>query len=329
MMTTKPLDAEAATTEEEMAEEEKIASPAELFWKWEHQQWQLTELPIKSDAGDWAAISAYSRGELEFMISGFVLGEDAVTNTLSPLSDAAPTRDAQQYLCTQIADEARHTRFFATYLKEMHGGMPTRDQVITDAWAGSSDAVSSIFGQELKTRTDKLRFDPADRQAWYEGVTYYHLMAEGVLAMSVLGQMLSMVRQLRGRLPVLHTGLRNVIRDESRHMAFGMYAAREGVTGGYREAILHTVIDAIPQLVMALVAPERKIPGAGLPAVREVVRAQHRHRHASARRSLLRRLELTGLGAHDAEVGSAWDRAIAVAMDRYVTIQNLPHPARG
>lgn len=320
-MTTEP-------TELELAETEAIASPADLFRRWEHQQWRLTELPIADDAADWAAMGRYARGELEFMISGFVLGEDGVTNTLSPLCEAAPTLDAQQYLCTQIADEARHTRFFATYLMEMRGGEPSREQVIADAWAGAGDAVTSIFGEELRERTDRVRRAPGDRRAWYEGVTYYHLMAEGVLAMSVLGSMLSVVRQLRGRLPVLHTGLRNVIRDESRHMAFGMYAAREGVSGGHAAAVLDAVLDALPQVIMALVAPERAIPGAALPPLRKVVGEQHAHRNASARRSLLRRIELIGLDEHQNRIGAAFDRAIGEAMDAYESRHGGPHPAR-
>ncbi|WP_330343265.1 ribonucleotide-diphosphate reductase subunit beta [Streptomyces sp. NBC_00557] len=309
------------------ADEERVISPAELFRKWEQGQWRLTELPIASDAADWAAMRPYARGELESMIEGFVLGEAAVSNTLSPLADAAPSLDAHQYLCTQIADEARHTRFFATYLQEMRRSRPSHEEVIADALASAGDAVSTIFDEELKARTDHVRFHPEDTRAWYEAVTYYHLMAEGVLAMSVLGAMLSMVRQLRGSLPVLHTGLRNVIRDESRHMAFGMYAAREGVHTGHGDAVLATMMEAIPQVTMALVAPERKLPGTTLPPLRATIGKQHAHRYAGARRTLLRRMELIGLQAHTGEAGQAWDLSMKAAMTEYEHRHGDPHPA--
>jgi len=309
------------------ADEEGVVSPAELFRKWELGQWRLTELPIASDAADWAAMRPYARGELESMIEGFVLGEAAVSNTLSPISDAAPNLDAHQYLCTQIADEARHTRFFATYLQQMRLSVPSHEEVIADARASAGDAVSTIFDDELTARTDRLRFHPEDTRAWYEAVTYYHLMAEGVLAMSVLGAMLSMVRQLRGSLPVLNTGLRNVIRDESRHMAFGMYAAREGVHGGHGPAVLATVMEAIPQVTAAMVAPERRLPGTSLPPLRAGIGKQHAHRYAGARRTLLRRMELIGLQAHTGEAGRAWDLSMTTAMAEYERRHGDPHPA--
>ncbi|MEU6551311.1 ribonucleotide-diphosphate reductase subunit beta [Streptomyces sp. NPDC046915] len=321
------MTTDAVVLTEMEADEERVISPAELFRKWEHGQWRLTELPIASDAADWAAMRPYGRRELESMIEGFVLGEAAVSNTLSPLADAAPSLDAQQYLCTQIADEARHTRFFATYLQEMRTSAPAHEKVIADARASAGEAVSTIFDDELKARTDHVRFHPEDTRAWYEAVTYYHLMAEGVLAMSVLGAMLSMVRQLRGSLPVLNTGLRNVIRDESRHMAFGMYAAREGVRTGHGSAVLSTMMEAIPQVTMALVAPERKLPGSSIPPLRAALGKQHAHRYSGARRTLLRRMELIGLQDRTGDAGRAWDTGMAAAMAEYERRHGGPHPA--
>ncbi|MEO3787193.1 ribonucleotide-diphosphate reductase subunit beta [Actinocorallia sp. B10E7] len=314
------------TVEQMEAEEEKVISPADLFRKWEQQQWRLSDLRPADDRADWQAMGGYGRGELETMISGFVFGEAAVSATLSPLADAAPSLDAQQYLCTQIADEARHTRFFADYLSQVRGGEESREEVIAEAWSGSADAVSSIFDEGLRLRTGRLREAPDDRRAWYTAVTFYHLMAEGVLAMSVLGSMLSMVRQLRGRLAVLDTGLRNVIRDESRHMAFGMYAAREGVNTGHRQAVLQAILDAVPQVVPALVAPERRLPGTSLPPMRAVIAAQHERRYAGARRTLLRRMELIGLAEATEEAGWLWDRARKEAFSTYESLHGAPHP---
>jgi ribonucleoside-diphosphate reductase beta chain len=315
------------TVEQMEADEERVTSPADLFRKWENQQWRLTDLPLADDRADWAAMGRYGRGELESMLTGFVLGEAAVSNTLSPLADAAPTLDAQQYLCTQIADEARHTRFFASYLKEMRDDEPSREEVIAQAWDTSAEIVSSIFDDGLRDRTGRVRDEPENRRAWYEAVTYYHLMAEGVLAMSVLGSMLSIVRQMRGKLKVLDVGLRNVIRDESRHMAFGMYAAREGVAGGHHAAVRDTIMEAIPQVGVALVAPERKLPGSGLPPMRVMLGRQHAHRHASARRTLLRRMELIGLSEQTGAAGDAWDAAIREALSMYGRLHGTPHPA--
>ena len=52
-------------------------------------------------------------------LSSFFIGEQKVTDELGPMMRAAPTEDMQVFLSTQIADEARHVRFFDRFYSEV------------------------------------------------------------------------------------------------------------------------------------------------------------------------------------------------------------------
>ena len=52
-------------------------------------------------------------------LSSFFIGEQKVTEELGPMMRAAPTEDMQVFLATQIADEARHVRFFDRFYAEV------------------------------------------------------------------------------------------------------------------------------------------------------------------------------------------------------------------
>ena len=52
-------------------------------------------------------------------LSSFFIGEQRVTDELGPMICAAPTEDMKIFLSTQIADEARHVRFFDRFYAEV------------------------------------------------------------------------------------------------------------------------------------------------------------------------------------------------------------------
>ena len=52
-------------------------------------------------------------------LSSFFIGEQKVTEELGPMMRAAPTEDMRVFLSTQIADEARHVRFFDRFYAEV------------------------------------------------------------------------------------------------------------------------------------------------------------------------------------------------------------------
>ena len=52
-------------------------------------------------------------------LSSFFIGEQKVAEELGPIMRAAPTEEQRIFLCTQIADEARHVRFFERFYQEV------------------------------------------------------------------------------------------------------------------------------------------------------------------------------------------------------------------
>ena len=52
-------------------------------------------------------------------LSAFFIGEQKVTDELGPIMRAAPTEEMRIFLSTQIADEARHVRFFERFYDEV------------------------------------------------------------------------------------------------------------------------------------------------------------------------------------------------------------------
>ena len=52
-------------------------------------------------------------------LSSFFIGEQKVADELGPIMRACPTETQRIFLCTQIADEARHVRFFDRFFSEV------------------------------------------------------------------------------------------------------------------------------------------------------------------------------------------------------------------
>src|ERR1700684_2985028 len=98
----------------------KLLGYGELYDLWERQQWQTQELDFSQDREDWhERISAEERFQRMYGLSSFFIGEQKVAEELGPIMRAAPTEEQKIFLCTQIADEARHVRFFERFYREV------------------------------------------------------------------------------------------------------------------------------------------------------------------------------------------------------------------
>ena len=81
----------------------------ELYNLWERQQWATQDLDFTQDRVDWhERIPAEERYQRMYGLSSFFIGEQKVAEELGPMMRAAPTEEMRIFLCTQIADEARH-----------------------------------------------------------------------------------------------------------------------------------------------------------------------------------------------------------------------------
>jgi ribonucleoside-diphosphate reductase beta chain len=221
----------------------------ELYLLWERQQWQTQELDFTRDREDWhERIDPEERFQRMYGLSAFFIGEQKVAEELGPIMRAAPTEDQKIFLCTQIADEARHVRFFERFYREV--GVLEADG-LTEMLAETSEHLNEEFGRlfdgMLKARTDRLSAEPEDTEALVEAVTIYHMVIEGMLALT--GQHFIMdYNESQGTLPAFVEGFQNVARDERRHVAFGSVFLREKANEDerFKRAIQRTLEEVLP-----------------------------------------------------------------------------------
>jgi ribonucleoside-diphosphate reductase beta chain len=227
----------------------KLLDYRELYMLWERQQWQTQELDFSRDREDWQErIDPEERFQRMYGLSSFFIGEQRVAEELAPIMRAVPTEEQRIFLCTQIADEARHVRFFERFYREV-GVLESEGlaEMLEETSKHLNDNFGRLFDEMLKKRTDRLAVEPEDAEALVEAVTLYHMVIEGMLALT--GQHFIMdYNEREGTLPAFVEGFQNVARDEHRHVAFGSVFLREMVREDerYKRVIQRTLEEALP-----------------------------------------------------------------------------------
>ncbi|HVF54342.1 MAG TPA: ribonucleotide-diphosphate reductase subunit beta [Actinomycetota bacterium] len=230
-------------------------TPMDLYHRWERQNWATQDLDFSEDAVQWKQMTGFFEGvrtELQRSFTLFFVGEQAVTDTLSPLVHAAPDEGSRIFLATQLVDEARHAVFFSRFFDEVigiSGGLSEAVGMLKSRVVGE---FKTIFDTDLVQATEAVRKDPNDYGAWIEGITVYHLIVEGMLALTGQKFILGIIREL-GILPGFYTGFTAVARDESRHVNFGVRAIMEA---GIRDPASLRRVEAV---IMRLLEPACKI----------------------------------------------------------------------
>jgi ribonucleoside-diphosphate reductase beta chain len=271
----------------------KLLDYEELYALWERQQWQTQELDFSRDREDWQGFPEEERFQRMYGLSSFFIGEQKVAEELGPIMRAAPTEDQRIFLCTQIADEARHVRFFERFYREV--GVLDADgltQMLAQTSEHLNDQFGRLFDEMLKQRTDRLAAEPGDTEALVEAVTLYHMVIEGMLALT--GQHFIMdFNEREGTLPAFVEGFQNVARDEHRHVAFGSVFLREKAREDdrYKQAIQRTLEEAVPA-AEGVLSP----PWAPQDEDYELFGFSISETRAFAAKCLMRRLKVIGLG---------------------------------
>ncbi|MBD0283197.1 MAG: ribonucleotide-diphosphate reductase subunit beta [Thermoleophilaceae bacterium] len=229
--------------------EVNLLSYEQLYKLWERQQWATQDLDFTRDRIDWhERIPEDERFQRMYGLSSFFIGEQRVAEELGPIMRAAPTGDMRIFLCTQIADEARHVRFFNRFYDEV--GV-LESATLQARLAETSQHVNPqfdvLFDGMLKGRVDRLARNPDDLELLVEAITLYHMVIEGMLALT--GQhFIIEYNEEQGTLPGFVEGFNNIARDEHRHVAFGARFLREMAEedSRYRDAIQRTLVECGP-----------------------------------------------------------------------------------
>jgi ribonucleoside-diphosphate reductase beta chain len=238
--------------------EAQLLDYGQLYALWERQQWATQDIDFTQDRIDWhERIDPDERFQRMYGLSSFFIGEQRVASELGPMMRAAPDEDMRLFLCTQIADEARHVAFFDRFYAEV--GVLEADN-LQDRLEENVQYLNKDFGvlfdEMLRSRVDRLAVEPEDLETLVEAVTIYHMVIEGMLALT--GQHFIMDYNERvGTLPGFVEGFTKVARDEHRHVAFGARFLRDmgRRDARYIEAIQRTLVEVGPAADSVLKPP--------------------------------------------------------------------------
>jgi ribonucleoside-diphosphate reductase beta chain len=302
--------------------------PLDLYRRWEQQNWSASALDFSVDRQQWETVfTPFLKEQLQYIFGGFFVGEQAVTDTLSPLVHAAPDEECRLFLSTQLVDEARHSYFFERFYTDVIGVEGDFGEVLDYAkgWANTA-AYHTVFDGHLVEATEYVRLNPGDYAGWVQGITIYHMMVESILALVGQKLLLRILRNL-DLLPAFRSGFTAVTRDESRHVNFGVWALQRAVGQGHEMAIREMVDRTLEVCFRIYANPERKIEiPDDLPAG---VRQDPRVNWSFGIESLTKRLRVAGLdGAYLETIGERAWATVWSAIGEYESIHGVEHPVR-
>lgn len=177
--------------------------------------WNPSELDFSQDRADWEAMNDERRIAILRLTARFLGGEEAVTIDLLPLVLAIARQgrlEEEVFLTTFLFEEAKHTDFFSRWVREVAGA---------PRLPAAPESSRQLFDVELPTAMNVLLEDQSPAAIARASVTY-NMVIEGVLAETGY-QSYHQSLAINGLMPGLCAGLVNIKRDESRHIAYGVY----------------------------------------------------------------------------------------------------------
>jgi putative sterol carrier protein len=237
-----------------MSQTAEQLSYADLYERWEHGNWKATEIDFSQDRAGWAGLTDIQRRSALWIYSMFFYGEDSVTDNLSPYIDAAPREEQKYFLATQQVDEARHSIFFARFFRDVIG-------VEGDYSAGLAYTLPQLNWSYRETfdRLDRMADElRADRSLpkFAQAIALYHMVVEATLAQP--GQhFIEDFFTKEGTMPGFSAGMKNVSRDEQRHIGFGVKTLSEcfAETDECRAAVVELLREVLPKTMGVFVPP--------------------------------------------------------------------------
>jgi ribonucleoside-diphosphate reductase beta chain len=234
-----------------------LMSYEQLYALWERQNWRAHEIDFSEDREQWATSPSEAQENMTWSLGSFYIGEERVTADLAPFLMAAPSGEVEIFLATQLVDEARHAAFFdrfgaevmALSADDLRGRMLEIQQGMERAWF-------EVFDGGLRDIANRIKERPDDIDLFVEGITTYHLIIEGVLAMTGQRFILKYMED-HGMYPGFRQGFSLVEQDEHRHIAFGVRFLKDMVDSDdrFRAVILRRIEELVPKAIHVFCPP--------------------------------------------------------------------------
>ncbi|MBD3107971.1 R2-like ligand-binding oxidase [Bacillus sp. AGMB 02131] len=178
--------------------------------------WNPVDIDFSQDKEDWKKLTPDQQKEVLTQFAQFIGGEEAVTADILPMIMAVSKKgwiEEEMYLTTFLFEEAKHAEFFSLFLENI-GVTEDLSHLITPGY-------KKLFDEVLPTTMEKLLVDQSN-EALVDAAVTYNIFAEGVLAETgywFFYEALSKANLFPGFI----AGIRNVKRDEGRHIGFGTF----------------------------------------------------------------------------------------------------------
>ncbi len=258
--------------------------------------WNPADIDFTQDQADWDAMDDERRRAIVRLSARFLAGEEAVTLDLLPLVLAIARQgrlEEEMFLTTFLFEEAKHTDFFTRWMREVAG---------SPRIPPAPEPSVRLFDVELPAAMNALLEDQSPVAIARASVTY-NMVIEGVLAETGYHSYHKSLA-MNGLMPGLCTGLVHIKRDESRHIAYGVYllsrlvAEDEAVWPAIEERMqeLRPLIDEIIRAPYAAYRNGRSPFGHEVDEFAEFAANQFRKRYeriSRARHSSLAEIEAT------------------------------------
>lgn len=179
--------------------------------------WDPQSIDFSQDMLDWQRCTEQEKETLLQLTSLFQAGEECVTLDLLPLIMVIAREgrlEEEMYLTTFLWEEAKHTEFFRRFLDEVA-------QEHSDLHHYHTPSYCKIFYEELPLAMNALLTDQS-LQAQARASITYNMIVEGVLAETAYYAYFNMLER-NNILPGLKEAVGYIKRDESRHLAYGVF----------------------------------------------------------------------------------------------------------
>jgi ribonucleoside-diphosphate reductase beta chain len=271
----------------------------QLYALWEKRNWRSHELDFSVDREQWLASPTEAQRDTAWTLSSFYVGEERVAADLAPFMLAAPTGEIEAFLATQLVDETRHAVFFDRWASEvmalsaddMRSRLQEAEETMIGPW-------HFLFDDSLRDVAQRLIQKPDDLELFVEGIVIYHMVTEGVLAMTGQRVILQYLED-HSLYPGFQKGFSLVEQDEHRHIAFGVRFLRDVCQERpeMRDVVLETLTRLLPEAARVFIPPYED------PNTTEFISYDNHssHVYGFAYNALRRRMDVVGVQIPPAE----------------------------